>query len=359
MKTKVKNGYIELLRFVFALGIIGGHFIGYTEEEVTGLFYHFSNGWIGVEFFLLLTGYFLAVDINNKSKLGAKKSLAECLKKIVSRYFRIMKYYAFALIVIVLLNQIYNGLNAELLKLDAVSAIKNLFMLDMLGVFNISPLFPYNWYLSAMMIAFVIIYPIAYYSNDVIRKVVLPILGFILLLIIFQKTGHITVLYEKMWGVYYGTWRAIAEILIGMGILSIVECMDRVWKNGLAGIRCILELAGIGAALIYMNLYTDQSKVVYVIVLIAVSLAFSFSSNAVLPKLFNNKVVGYLGKLSLPMYINQHSGYLLTLISGRTLHNDIPGYICIVIFTVIISAIELLLFEALGSLTIFKDRKTI
>ena len=62
-----KNGRVEFLRFIFALGILFFHIHkrfadgGMIELGNTGLNF-FARGYIGVEFFFLVSGYLLAAS---------------------------------------------------------------------------------------------------------------------------------------------------------------------------------------------------------------------------------------------------------------------------------------------------------
>jgi peptidoglycan/LPS O-acetylase OafA/YrhL len=48
----MRNGNIERLRFFFAVSVVMHH----------ALLNHYRGGWIGVEFFFMITGYFMSAS---------------------------------------------------------------------------------------------------------------------------------------------------------------------------------------------------------------------------------------------------------------------------------------------------------
>lgn len=60
------NGEIELLRFVFAIGVVLVHSRNLFGEE----WRYFLKGSFGVEFFFIVTGFFLAKSVSKKNEGG-------------------------------------------------------------------------------------------------------------------------------------------------------------------------------------------------------------------------------------------------------------------------------------------------
>ncbi len=66
---KQRNGTIDFLRFVFAVGIVFGH----ADKIWLGI----PNGWIGVEFFFLVSGWLMcnkAVRVEEPVTIGMMKA---------------------------------------------------------------------------------------------------------------------------------------------------------------------------------------------------------------------------------------------------------------------------------------------
>ncbi len=80
-----KNGIIECLRFVFALVVLMVHTHGLRPQNTN---YLFCGGYIAVEFFLILSGYFATKYIldspdNNSAGANALKYTVRQVKKVV------------------------------------------------------------------------------------------------------------------------------------------------------------------------------------------------------------------------------------------------------------------------------------
>ena len=104
-----KNGRIELLRFVFALFILFFHIHKRfaTEAGDAGLFFRFfHHGYIGVEFFFLVSGFLLAAAASRQIGKENGSIGAETVRVTFSRIKKVFPYHLFALIVTMVVNVI-------------------------------------------------------------------------------------------------------------------------------------------------------------------------------------------------------------------------------------------------------------
>ena len=63
--TKPRNNIVELFRFIYSLLVLGYHVqFSYSDDKVDP----FENGALAVEFYFLLSGYFLARSLEKISK---------------------------------------------------------------------------------------------------------------------------------------------------------------------------------------------------------------------------------------------------------------------------------------------------
>ena len=89
--TKKRNGNIEILRFIFCMLIILVHF----PQEVR---YSFgSSGYLGVEFFFMISGLFLGRKLKKDKELHQKEPISDTLtsswKYFLSRIKSIYPFY--------------------------------------------------------------------------------------------------------------------------------------------------------------------------------------------------------------------------------------------------------------------------
>ena len=67
--TKKRNGNIEILRFIFCMLIILVHF----PQEVR--YFFGASGYLGVEFFFMISGLFLGRKLKKDKELNQKENI--------------------------------------------------------------------------------------------------------------------------------------------------------------------------------------------------------------------------------------------------------------------------------------------
>ena len=98
---KKRNLYIDALRFLFACIVFLYHFRPYIsgEEQV----WYFRGGYLGVEFFFLVAGYYLIEKVNFHDIQAVKfSSLLKRIKEyVLSRYKKLYPEYIISIIIMI------------------------------------------------------------------------------------------------------------------------------------------------------------------------------------------------------------------------------------------------------------------
>ena len=187
--NKTRNGEIDFLRFVFILLIVMLHL---TE----GIF---PQGNISVEFFFTLSGFLMA---RHAERIAEQRSLSldsvadETWAYIKGKFQSFYRYYFAAFVLVVLHNCI-------LLKKGFLTIIKNLFgsiptltlTFFFLNYDTVSFEVGASWYLSAMLIAMFILYPILLKNYRFAVKIVFPLIA--VLLLGYEQAVNGTIYYWK------------------------------------------------------------------------------------------------------------------------------------------------------------------
>lgn len=142
-----RSGNVDLARFIASILIMTHHifYFGYNNP--------FSGGWIYVEFFLIITGYFTAKHFDGKNYDNAMK---ESVIYTIKKFIPFLPYTITFTILINLQYMILNVVSGELNIIGALFALTEKFYTDILLVTEsfthlaIGPL----WYLSALFIVF-------------------------------------------------------------------------------------------------------------------------------------------------------------------------------------------------------------
>lgn len=107
---KQRNTLLELWRFFFCMAVLGLHFFNQTEWD------YFHAGYLGVEFFFLVSGYFIG-SYYDKNQSG--KSVGARPKSVffyaASRFKRLYPFYAPALILMLSVKMFILLLSAQLI----------------------------------------------------------------------------------------------------------------------------------------------------------------------------------------------------------------------------------------------------
>ena len=207
-KVKKRNGFLDFLKFVFAIIIVIGH--GDTIYGTTAVNKIIPLASFGVEFFFIVSG---ALLLRSFDKQKGEESLGDDTVSFMKHKIKglLPNYYVAWIILFILLN-VDNEL--KMIVFNFFKAIPELLFLKMTGM----PTQTYNgntWYISAMLLAMLIIYPLVRKNRDFFIKYLAPF-------IVVFGVGYITyncktILAIEQWNgfMYFGLIRGIVEICIG------------------------------------------------------------------------------------------------------------------------------------------------
>lgn len=296
--SKKENNSISFWRIIFTLLIVMLH-CGYTQ-----------GGYIGVEFFFLVSGFLLA-----KSYYGNKQtSIKEYVKK------RILRLYPMYLIAIVIFLALLSTLDfysqefsARLYFIDLLDKLavnwKSVLMLQLFGSEAITINAP-AWYVVALFWVSLVYYILMKILPKKAFNVFVAITSVAVLVCCFIFIGHLDLWEEKTLFVSQGFFRAYAEIGIGVLLYSLKDVL----KNKIhikTKPAIIIEIIGYVSILI-ATIFTKHTRLDYLLLLImAVCVFLSFSEHR--GTLFKNKVVTTVSGYTYGVYMN-HSIFVVLLL---------------------------------------------
>ena len=117
------------------------------------------TGYMGVEFFFIVTGFYMMskVEQNNGEKIDVGIATKQYIIPKVKKIFPVLLVSVIASILL----QYIAGISTDILN-NSLKSIPELLMLQMYGIgFNYYPT-GVAWYLSAMFMALMVIYPICF-----------------------------------------------------------------------------------------------------------------------------------------------------------------------------------------------------
>ncbi len=334
-KTK-RNGEIELLRFIFCLLVVLFHCNKDIFNLISANNYQFAlspRGYIMVEFFFMLSGYFMAAGIDkNRSTVSLG---SDTIRYIWKKYFSIFWYHIIAFIGLVVSHMIINKITSVDKWLDVIPGA---LLITRTGIrfFDINGV---EWYISAMILVMTAMYPVAKKHFEVYAKAIAPISAALIYGWLIQN--YQTLSGTTIWGGlgFRCMWRAAAGLNVGMFMYCCVKALKRGnWSAKDANKAKIARVLMYVFICVYSMCRSPKRYEIYtvMVIFIALTLCFTFPFENV--KWLDSKTVAYLGKLSLPLYLNQN----LAILFGKTFFgkcSDVLLVTLIVIMDVALSAV--------------------
>lgn len=329
------NGIIGFWKFAFCILILLFHARVFASDTDTVLF---SKGSIGVEFFFLVSGFLLARSALNKKEdnnefLG-KETLLFIYKKIKNFFPYILVCFIGGLIV----KSIFSDMTIK----DYVLSIWDLTFLRMAG-FRTTVVNGNVWYISAMLLAMLILYPLLRKFKKNFVYLGAPII--VIFLAGILNHNYLSLRTPEDWlGFFYkGFIRAFLELSLGTILYLICEKMKTLNFTKIGKISITLvEIVGFLIPFI-MSQFVEKATTYDFIVLIimSISIVIAFSEKTLEFKFFDNKIIYYLEKLSLPVYLSHI--FIRTIIneSGLTVNLNYYEKTSIFIFVTLIFSMAL------------------
>lgn len=290
---QARNGEMEFCRFVMACMIVLFH------AGVAPL------GSIGVEFFLLLTGFLTAMSMERRQTMGVGSAASNhdlwkfVLHKIKGFYVELILVCGFALFTYAFLHFQFSAAFCSRL---ADFFVNNILLMRMTGItptFDLS-LMDTTWYLSSMLLALIVLYPLfhryGYHAYILVGS--LLALGSIV-----EHGTHPFGGWSWSGFMYNANIRAISEIAIGAFLYPLSRLLS-VWSPHRVSVAMIATGAKwLSFAVVVIYAFKHTFSIAVVILSLCMLIALSFSNVCCDTRFFHGKLSLYLGKISLPLFL--------------------------------------------------------
>ncbi len=347
MNTR-RNGEIEIMRFIFAIGIVMFHFNGrYSGAGI------FGGGYIAVEFFFVLSGFLMARSAKKALERGDGNNISSStwdftFKKLKAFY----KYYFFGIIVQLILTEIIvkHRPASEILTSLLRSAPTLTLTFYTLSWPDVSLYLGSTWFLSAMIICMFVLYPFIMKNFDMAIKVVLPILFVFVAGYVLHQYGK-SLHNIKSWNTlfYSGIPKSFAEIAFGASCYYLPEKINHYRQNVFVSQKVadfLFTALKWGSILIVFLYSLGVYNKIYdldCLILCAIFVSISFSDAGF--HFPGNRITDFLGQMSLPFFIFHKIilNLLLKIIPKH--HYPISKYLILILCTFIICIIMKILAD--------------
>jgi len=342
------NGIISFWKFMFCIMLVIFHTTAYMPEEGNLM----KHGRIGVEFFFLVSGYLMAKKALNKKEenLSIGQETVQYIWKKIKSFF---PYILIAFICTFWVNNYYISYTIS----QTINSVWNLLLIDMSGV-KTTFIIDHSWYISAMLISMLILYPMIRKYKSNFTHIIAPIIVFFVGGWISHEIGNLRGPAEWTGLIYQGVLRAFFEIALGTILYEIAEKIKKIRFTQLGKhIYTLIELVGFLSIFIIVNIEDASNNYDFCMLLIlAISVTLAFGEKSIFYNCVNNKFIFYLEKLSLPIYLNHV--WLIKLII-KVFDGMSYGLVLIfvIISSIVFSIICVYIIEKLKKLNMKKIRK--
>ena len=298
-KQVERNGEIEILRFVFSMIILCHHFNTFTKFSI------FYNGYIGVEFFFVVSGFLMAKS-SKKDANGNKNLIPDMTWTFIKR--KLSGFYSYFIIAIFI--QFVFVIIIE--KPGVIQAIKYLVanipssLLVEMGGLRVPNNILYvggSWYLSVMMLSVLILYPILLFNYEWSSKIFFPIFGLFGLGIIYTKYATIVLNFESITNMFLGGMlRGLSEMALAVWGYEIAQKIKAYNLTKLSVILLtIVKYISLIIIILFAGSTANSCYTIAAFICCLVVVILSFSEKTI--NISYNTVTKFLGKISLPIYL--------------------------------------------------------
>lgn len=298
-----RNYAIEFYRFLFACVVYCLHARDYGSLPTKNG--EFSGGYLCVEFFFILTGFFMMRNILSKQKQLAGGATPEslALEYFIARYKKLMPQYWLS---IVLMTVITCEISRELPSVTVLlEMLPEFFAVQAFGIS--AYVNGFLWFVSDMLWASAIVYYLVLCRKDFMTTIFFPVGLLVAVGYLYRNVGYIDVTSTKPVEAFL---RAFFEIGFGCVLYQVFVKLQDYNYNRI--FMTLLEAGLLSTAMfILWRTRRDYKDFIMVFVMGALILVTALNQGWI-TKLLNNKVSAWLGSLSYIIYVNQASFRLLS-----------------------------------------------
>lgn len=294
MMAGKKNLKIELMRFYCTIVVCLHHFKMYSEDLPYG------GGYIVVDFFFIISGYFLLRHI--KSENRESKKWSKIGNYAVKRYIRLLPPYLLAFLTALLIRRIFLG---DIFEGAIGGYVREALMIEMFYNASGQRVNPPDWYCGCLILSSILLYIVFEFGKHRLKNSYLLLISALCYGILFFRRGNINI-FPQTAGVFSIAYlRAFAGMTVGCFIYNFMNAQNRrfgeKWDKTVGGVLFIV----ISYMVLWDNAYrfTDYVVILLFILLFCLCVNKEWESNSRLL----NRVIMFLGALSYTLYLNHYT----------------------------------------------------
>lgn len=306
-----RNPMLDVAKLLFILPIILIHsnqLVSHTYEYGADCIV-FPSGYAAVEFFFIVSGLFMAHRAERCK--GCEKVGDETLKFAKSKFSNTLPYFIVPFIIgFIFQNSVEQSSTEQMLK-NLMLSVFTILEINIGGFGHSSYVGP-AWYISAMIMAGLILYPLLLKHYDYYIKVLAPLMVVFLYGYIAQTVGNTSAATVWTGFAYVGMLRAIAGMALGCICYDVALKIMAVKFTAFGKtVLTLLEMICYMIPLVIMATSKISLLDFFMVLCFALAVTISFSKQSHFAAMFKREHP-WIGKLSTSLYLSHMSTlYLL------------------------------------------------
>lgn len=291
---KNRNGALDILKFLFAVEVVFYH--GDFGEN------HFRSGYLATDFFFIVTGILFARTAMRYQVPDAEigKDTASFMKR---KILNLMPNYYVAWVICFVIRQIHDQCGLRQSMVNFAKSYGELLLVSSTGMKDYMVNGP-MWYISSMLFALLLLYPLAKKLKENFLYLAAPILFFFLMGFTFQN--YEALYQDARYGICSGTiLRAVMMISLGCICYKIGEKLAaRTFSKGERIAISVAELVIYLMIFGYMDVAERTNKLSWLLIyLMGAGATLTYSKAGYLTEYLDGNVATFLGEYSYNCYL--------------------------------------------------------
>lgn len=305
-----RNAWIDFVRILFSVGIFLTHLNSLAQPtENVDLIYCF--GFLGVEFFFIISGYFMAASANKYTQSESEHVGKATMHFLWKKYKRVFPCYFVAWCIGFTADHVVGMITGKQVLKDIIQSIPAFMHLGMAGFPMYQAIDP-AWYISAMLLSMFILYPLLLLLRDKFTYIIAPLASIVIYGYLLFRVGNLATI-NPLEGsfVYTGLLRGIAGISLGCICYEGARFLSRKsFTTKGCRMLTLLELLCYAAVFLGMNTQALMRPDFYVVAILVPAVMLSFSNQSYTSRFRLARIK--LGEVSLAIFLADYPARVLT-----------------------------------------------
>lgn len=291
-----RNRTIDFWKFVYSIIIMLQH-----SREIRGYTLFLIGGSIGVEFFFIVSGYLMVASFERQEKCGEiAQDTFDFIKRKSKPLFPAV--WASGIIGIIVTNVIAHSTIKEWMKC-VVNNVWAFLLIDFSGMRG-KPVNGVTWYLSAMLLIMLILYPIMCKNKELFLTVVAPAITLFSLGFLYQNYGNPRNPTRWIGFSYKGLIRGFGEICLGAVCFAITTRFQKIQLTSIGHAFFTFAENTCYLIVLFAACTMKATRYDYVLILLfAIAICLSFSGQTIEYSFLSKKTATALASFGFFLYL--------------------------------------------------------